>query len=220
MRRAILLTLTVVMCASMLTGCTRPLRERIVMLEDENQALGKQLTDRNRDLEECEDARLEMQGRLVALQTETDQLRQQLANMPEPEPVMVEAEGWTPVSGGSMIALSSEILFRSGSQELKSEAKRELDRIVSDIRGTYSDRDVLVLGHTDSQPIKKSGFDDNYQLSTERALSVVRYLKSKGVSAEQLVAGGCGEHRPRASNSTPKSMARNRRVEIYAITLQ
>ena len=58
---------------------------------------------------------------------------------------------------------------------------------------------------------------DNYQLSTERALAVARHLVSRGVPPGRLIAGGCGEHRPREANTSKTNRAANRRVEIFAL---
>ena len=73
---------------------------------------------------------------------------------------------------------------------------RALDPVIRTLNSEYPSQDVLVYGHTDNVPIKKSGWKDNFELSTQRALSVVRQLQTRGVSPTRLVAAGCGEHRP------------------------
>ena len=146
-----------------------------------------------------------------------DGLRAQLASIPEP---VETAPGWTAVPGGAMIALEGNVLFAPGKTTIRNEAKRALDGVVSAIQGDYDGKDILVFGHTDNSPIRKSGWKDNWQLSTERALAVVRYLASEGVSAGRLAACGCGEHRPRNATSSDTGRAKNRRVEIFAIEPQ
>ena len=116
-----------------------------------------------------------------------------------------------------MIAIEGEVLFSPGKVSLKESAKRTLDGVVSTIQGEYADKDVFVFGHTDDRPIKKSGWKDNWQLSTERALAVVRYLGDHGVTSTRLAACGAGEHRPRVGNTSQANRAKNRRVEIYAV---
>ena len=74
-----------------------------------------------------------------------------------------------------------------------------------------------MFGHTDSDPIRKSGWKDNRELSAQRALAVVRQLQTAGISGGQLVACGWGEHRPLVENSTNTAKAKNRRVEIFAV---
>lgn len=77
---------------------------------------------------------------------------------------------------------------------------------------------VDVVGHTDSDPIKKSKWKDNWQLSAERALAVLRYLNSKGISSEKIRAVAAGSSRPVASNKSSSGKAQNRRVEIVVNT--
>jgi chemotaxis protein MotB len=114
-----------------------------------------------------------------------------------------------------MIAIEGEVLFQSGKVTLRPEALKALESVARTLNSEYSDRDVLVFGHTDGQPIKKSGWKDNLELSAQRALAVVRYLQGKGVSPKRLVAGGCGEHRPRVERSG--NVAKNRRVEVFVL---
>jgi chemotaxis protein MotB len=119
-----------------------------------------------------------------------------------------------------MIAIEENILFAPGKVTLRDEARKTLDAIVSTLEGEYGSKDIMVFGHTDDRPIKKSGWADNWQLSTERGLAVVRYLREHGVAAERLVAAGCGEYRPRVPNTTEPNRLSNRRVEIFAIDAQ
>ena len=133
--------------------------------------------------------------------------------MPAPQE---EVAGWMPVPGGAVIAIEDRVLFSPGKITLRPEALKVLDGIVSTLGGEYGNRDVLVFGHTDDRPIKKSGWDDNWQLSAERALAVVRYLKEQGVAPERLVGAGCGENRPAVPNSSDANRTKNRRVAIFA----
>jgi chemotaxis protein MotB len=125
--------------------------------------------------------------------------------------------GWTAVPGGGMISIEENILFGPGKAVLRDEARKTLDGIASTLSGEYGNKDIMVFGHTDDRPIKKSGWNDNWQLSTERGLAVVRYLKEHSVSPDRLVAAGCGEYRPRVPNTTEPNRLSNRRVEIFAI---
>ena len=84
----------------------------------------------------------------------------------------------------------------SGKAKLRSGASSTLENVATALRGEYADKDILVFGHTDDQPIKKSKWKDNFELSTQRALSVVRQLKLSGIDADRLVAAGCGEFQP------------------------
>ena len=117
-------------------------------------------------------------------------------------------------AGTLTVTLPNALLFSSGMAALKSSSKADLDSIVSVLQERYMNMAVDVVGHTDSDPIKKSKWKDNWELSSERALSVVRFLNSSGVPGEKLRAVGCGETRPVMSNATTSGKARNRRVEI------
>jgi chemotaxis protein MotB len=124
------------------------------------------------------------------------------------------------VPGGGMIAIEDNLLFAAGKVQLRAEARKTLDAIVSTLRSEYGDKDIVVFGHTDDRPIKKSGWDDNWQLSSERALAVTRYLQEHGIESHRLVSAGCGEYRPRSVNDSDSNRTRNRRVEIFAIDPQ
>ena len=73
---------------------------------------------------------------------------------------------------------------------------------------------IDVVGHTDSDPIQKSKWKDNWELSSQRSLTVVRYLIDKGVNKEKIRAVGRGDSQPVASNTAADGKAKNRRVEI------
>ena len=116
--------------------------------------------------------------------------------------------------GTITVTLPNAILFDSRKATLKRATSTELDHIYSVIRDKYSGKQIDVVGHTDTDPIKKSKWKDNWELSAQRALSVLRYLVKKGISPEKIKASGRGQSQPIASNSSSSGKARNRRVEI------
>ncbi|MBL7071143.1 MAG: OmpA family protein [Candidatus Omnitrophica bacterium] len=118
---------------------------------------------------------------------------------------------------GLVITFLNEILFDSGKAELMAEASPVLDEVVGVIKEKVSDRHVGIEGHTDNQPIKHSGWESNWELSTSRAITVLHFLEDGGVNPKRLQATGFGEHRPVASNSTEKGRRQNRRVEIVIL---
>lgn len=223
MKRVRLFGLAMMPLGAMLcsTGCTAQLKERVDLLTRDNQQLMDEVMAA-RDARDLESRAREMcEQDLIAARRETDGLRTQLANVPEPqviERVVDGGGGWQNIPGGSMIAVEGDVLFQSGKVTLRSGAKKELAAIARDVMGRFSDREILVYGHTDNQPIKKSGWKDNYELSAQRALAVVRYLQEEGVKPARLVACGCGEHRPRSPNDSKDGRQRNRRVELFALT--
>ncbi len=119
-----------------------------------------------------------------------------------------------PSKGTITVTLPNAILFDSGKAELKRATSRELDHIRSVLRDKYASNQVDVVGHTDTDPIKKSKWKDNWELSAQRALSVLRYLVKRGILKDTIQAVGRGESQPIASNSTASGKAKNRRVEI------
>ena len=119
-----------------------------------------------------------------------------------------------PRAGTVRLTLSNEKLFGPGKATLKKSTNVELDHVLSVLRQKYAGRHIDIVGHTDSDPITKSGWKDNWELSAQRALSVLRYFSAHGISENKIRAVGCGASRPIASNKTASGKARNRRVEI------
>ena len=117
-------------------------------------------------------------------------------------------------AGTITVTLDNAILFSPGKASLKQATSTELNHIASVLKEKYAGTQVSVVGHTDSDPIKKSKWADNWELSSQRSLSVLRYLVKKGIPEDQIQAVGRGESVPRASNASSSGKAQNRRVEI------
>lgn len=115
-----------------------------------------------------------------------------------------------------VIRFPQEIAFPAGSDSLTGEIDSIIKRLsnkLADAPGT-----IMVLGHTDTVPIKSAQFRSNWELSTDRAVSVVqRMLEVSDIKANRLQAVGHGDTRPIASNDTSADRAKNRRVEIVVI---
>jgi len=111
---------------------------------------------------------------------------------------------------GILVQMKNDILFDTGSADLKAEAVAQLTK-VGDIMARYADNRVRVEGHTDS-----SGSNDfNRKLSERRAASVKTVLVSRGVQEGQISVVGLGEEKPVADNGSPEGRAKNRRVELH-----
>ena len=151
------------------------------------------------------------QERELALRNENERLKEQLA-----KGTVATEGGWTSVPGGAMLAIEGTVLFDSGKAHLKGGASRILDGVAKTMLEKYAGYDVYIFGHTDSEQIKKSGWKDNYELSCQRSLTVVRYIQAGG-AGNYMAACGWGEHRPAADNATKEAKQANRRVEIYAM---
>ena len=119
-----------------------------------------------------------------------------------------------PSAGTITVTLENTILFSSGQATLKKATSAELDHIQSVLQQKYRNNPIDVVGHTDTDPIKKSKWKDNLELSAQRSLTVVRYLIGRGIDEKRIRAVGCGPARPVASNANATGKAKNRRVEI------
>ncbi len=117
-------------------------------------------------------------------------------------------------AGTITVTLPTAILFSAGKASLKRATSAELNHIHSVVQSQYGGRRINIVGHTDSDPIKKSKWKDNWELSSQRALTVVRYLVKRGMPGDKIRAVGCGATRPIASNATTSGKGKNRRVEI------
>jgi len=121
-------------------------------------------------------------------------------------------------SGNVVITLESGITFASGSAKLTTSGRSILNRVASTLQAKFPDRQIRLVGHTDSDPIKRSGFKDNWSLGFERARAVAVYFRDEGkISAERLALASRGPHEPVASNASADGKKKNRRVEIMII---
>jgi chemotaxis protein MotB len=201
--------------ASLVSGCGPDLQKENLALKD---SLQKAQAD-NQDLTKQFDA----------AQAENGQLRAQLAKAPPPaQPGMIgrpmgELTGAKEKFGPGLdvtetahavtVTLPEAILFDSGKAVLKESSKATLAKVAGVIKKHYVGKTIRVEGHTDADPIKKSSWKDNWELSTERALAVVRDLtKVGGIEPKDIYAAGFGEHAPKAGDK-----AKNRRVEIVIL---
>ncbi|HOT44759.1 MAG TPA: OmpA family protein [Spirochaetota bacterium] len=116
-----------------------------------------------------------------------------------------------------IINIDDKISFDSGKADLKKEVMPALAKI-SGILNDFPEYKIVVEGHTDNVPISTSRFRDNWQLSTERALSVLNYiLREKRLNLSRFSAAGYGEYNPIVPNDTPANRALNRRVDIVVV---
>jgi chemotaxis protein MotB len=169
------------------------------------------------EYERAEKGQLSQQ--LQAGQQTIDELQKKIAELNQtPAQASGFGEGYDvafdPAAGTITVTLENTILFSPGKATLKSSTSDELDHILSVLKQTYPGKLIDVVGHTDSDPIKKSKWKDNWELSSQRALSVLRYLVERGISDDKVRAVGRGASTPRDSNSSASGKARNRRVEI------
>ncbi len=207
--------ISVVLAAGM-TGCNSGTKAERDQLFTENQALRNQVADLNQALDACESDRGGMAGDLAQYRDEVGRLQAQLDER-ETTPERTNAFDGIPgvtgtESGGEVSArVSGDVLFASGMVELKSSAKSTLDSVANVLNSTYGGLTIRVEGHTDNDPIKKSGWKTNDRLSAERAMAVKEYLKTRGVADKRMYVAGFGMSRQLATKE------QSRRVEIVVL---
>ncbi|MBA7641844.1 Outer membrane protein A [subsurface metagenome] len=214
MRAANKKTIALVICLvsfTLLSGCTN-WEERYRALSVENENL-KGLFERERA------EKGQLADRISQDQQTIDELQRQIEGLSR-SPADATGFGtgydvaFDPTAGTITVTLPNAVLFDSGKATLKKATSTELDHIRSVLQAKYSGKQVDVVGHTDSDPIKKSKWKDNWELSAQRALTVARYLVERGIAKDHIRAVGSGESRPIASNATDSGKKKNRRVEI------
>jgi len=115
------------------------------------------------------------------------------------------------------IEIPSNVLFESGSAEMKRGAEDVLISLVPVL--STIDNHIRIDGHTDDQPTRSSTYPSNWELSTARACSVVRFFVDKmQQDPERFSAQGYGEFRPKVPNISPENREINRRVEIIVLS--
>ncbi|WP_027633933.1 OmpA family protein [Clostridium hydrogeniformans] len=117
---------------------------------------------------------------------------------------------------GIILQMKDSILFESGKAELKEESTPMLSKISGLINSLNNP--VIVEGHTDNVPISNYIFKSNWELSTARSVSVVRYfIEGKGLKPERFTAAAYGQYKPIAPNDNDENRAKNRRVNILLV---
>ncbi|MBN2315401.1 MAG: OmpA family protein [Sedimentisphaerales bacterium] len=198
---------------SLLSGCTNWEKKYQALLVEHENLKGQ--------LEHERGEKGELASRISQDQQLIEELQRQIEQQRKtPADASGFGEGYDvafdPDAGTITVTLPNAILFDSGKATLKSATSAELDHIRSVLREKYNGKKIDVVGHTDTDPIRKTKdqWKDNWELSAERALTVTRYLIQRGIAEDLIRAVGCGESRPIASNSTSSGKAKNRRVEI------
>ncbi len=154
---------------------------------------------------------LELRDREVAqLQREQQELAEELATFVVAGLIKMQL-----LKDGLHLVLSEEILFPTGSSELKPTGRDVLTQLVGELEQVPYQ--VAVFGHTDNVPVGGRlalRYPSNWDLAGARATSVVRLMEGAGIPSGRLVAVSFGPTRPIASNDTPEGREQNRRIEV------
>jgi chemotaxis protein MotB len=195
-------------------------------LEDEVKRLGGSLSEAEAVLGQTSAQLANTQKTLQATSEEVERLRKQREQVQKMAQAfrdlalklksMVDS-GKLSVSvrkGKMTLNLPDDVLFPSGSAQLKKEGKEAIQSLAQVLKNV-GERDFLVAGHTDNVPVSKSGaFKSNWDLATSRAVTVVKLLTDSGVDPKHLTAAGYAEFDPIADNADKDGRAKNRRLEI------
>lgn len=188
-------------------GCDQSAKDRESLLREEASTLRLQLDDQkkmNRSLASQND-----QLKLRNQQLEADVVA--TATAPPPRTLggfKAEARG-----GEIVVELPSDVLFDSGRDTLKTSAKKSLNAVISDIKSEYPNKEIRLVGFTDTDPIRKSKerYETNHHLGFERAYSVGEYMQSQGIPAKRISYASYGPHQPKGSKTA------SRRVELVVV---
>ena len=195
------------------TGC----QNRLQMERDQLYAENAELRQKNDQLlAELEAAEAENSRLMLEIGRLESELAEARATTPAPMPA---ASGFENIGGVEVdrtagtikVRIPGDVLFAPGKVELKSASKATLNDIVDVIRREYAGNTIRIEGYTDTDPIRKSKWKDNLELSLQRAASVHRYLQTRGLDPDRMYAAGFGESSPR------ETKAKSRRVEIVVV---
>jgi len=182
----------------------RDWKERHAKAQGEAGTLKDQLEATREELDELRRARAEAEERVRTLKQLEDRFRK-----------LIDAGNLEVVNfnGRLVIKLKANILFDPGKVKVREEGVAAL-RDVAAVLAQFSNRHFQVAGHTDDDPVKHSGFKDNWELSAMRAVAVVRVLQEAGVPPKMLSAAGYSEFQPVKPNDSEENKKFNRRIEI------
>ena len=202
---------------SVLVGCNDSQKLAQAELLTQNETLTKQLEDKNNNLQDIGEQLARAQQQTSDLQSQLEACKQTAA-VPSTD---VAASGVTAnafqgiegveatVQGDDIhLTIANSLLFDSGRTSIKDSARKSLDKVSSAIKNKFSDREIIVVGYTDADPIRKSSYPTNYHLGFERAFAVRGYLDRKGVVGAHMGLMSFGPDRPEASKE------KSRRVEV------
>jgi len=197
-------------CAGKLDRCTRESGEqRAGRLEAEGKLTetSGELAATAAELEELRKIRAETEKRLAAFK----ELTARFQKMIDTGTLRVRVR-----KGRMLLELPAGVLFAPGKAEIFPRAQKALVTVAK-ILAEIKDRQFLVAGHTDNAPIKEAAYEDNWTLSTARALAVTKFLIASGMKPSSLAAAGYGEFDPVGSNRKESGRRQNRRIEIILL---
>jgi flagellar motor protein MotB len=207
-------------------GCCTKEKQQLAELTSQYNDLSVQKQDLQDKLNQSKDREMELESQLAQAgnkDADVQRLNQELtrlqAELRARPAATANSGGWDVGKYADRITVGTDILFASGQAKLTTAGKSALDKIAADLKSKYAAMPVRVYGYTDSDVIAKTKdlWQDNLDLSANRAMCVTRYLIDKGVSAALIETVGMGATHYVAGNETAAGKAKNRRVEIVVI---
>ena len=198
-------------------GCTDPDQMEIAALREEIEGLKNQNAEFARRAAAATDDANSARARSAQLQGELDSCLSRLASTPAP--VAQLPPGWEGNKGVAWVNIDEEILFDPGKADLKTSGRGKLQTVRNQIRDKFPTHNIWVVGHTDTDPISKSKWRDNLELSMARGRVAGEALLAMGITNKDLVIGGQGPWNPRVPNEGKVNKEKNRRVQIIAVAV-
>lgn len=180
------------------------LNGKLGIANTERSALEGSMADMKKALEEMQKRKLETEKRLG----EFRELTNKFGKLVNAGKLSVKV-----VNGRMVVALSTDILFSSGSAKLSSEGTTAIKEVAALLKGLEG-RNFQIEGHSDNVPIKTSVYPSNWELASARALTVVKTMLDAGLPAERISAASYADTQPIATNDNPEGRTQNRRIAI------
>ena len=204
------------------------LNERLASVEAQNGTLANRLRALGENVEELEGQRSNLQSDLAQTQRALEELRERerqaqarlatFRGLIERFRSMIESGRLRVriVRNRMVVELPEGILFDSGRDEIKDDGEATLTEVAGVLK-EIENRQFQIAGHTDNVPLRRRRGRTNWELSSQRAVNVARFLIAQGVPANRISAAGYADTQPVASNETDEGRQQNRRIEIVLV---
>lgn len=211
-----LVLMTMGILSMTLVGCKSVSQRDYDAAIDENTQLRERIAGLQESVRQANESNSAFQSQNQQLRDENNRLKGDLDTAQSQPRTGFEGINGVELSsrgGAIVVGVASEVLFASGSADIRSNAKQTLDQVVGVINSTYSGNEIRVEGYTDTDKLVKTKdkWQTNERLSAARALAVEEYLVSKGVNNDRIYSAAFGPAKPKGSKQA------SRRVEIVIL---
>ncbi len=200
-----------------LSGCKSVSQRDYDAAIDENTQLRERITGLQENVRQANDGNSAYESQNADLRAENQRLQSDLSDaLARPSTGFEGIDGvdiGSRSGGAIVVGVAGDVLFNSGSDELRKDAKATLDEISKVIKSTYASNEIRVEGYTDSDKLvkTKAKWGTNENLSANRAMAVERYLVGKGIDNNQIYSAAFGPSKPKGTKKD------SRRVEIVIL---